>query len=88
MSELITNAERHAFRNGGGCIRVELLPSTSFVECRVSDNGASEGIISPGHGLRIVEALGRSLGGTIDQTFGPQGATTVMTFPAENDTIK
>ena len=34
VSELITNAERHAFRNGGGMIRVELLPSLSFVECR------------------------------------------------------
>src|SRR5438128_12455307 len=29
VSELITNAERHAFRNGGGLIRVELLPSLS-----------------------------------------------------------
>lgn len=34
VSELITNAERHAFRNGGGLIRVELLPSLSFIECR------------------------------------------------------
>jgi two-component sensor histidine kinase len=37
VSELITNAERHAFRNAGGCIRVKLLPSQSFAECRVTD---------------------------------------------------
>ena len=83
VSELITNAERHAFRNAGGCIRVELLPSQSFAECRVTDDGTNEGNINlPGHGLSIVEALARSLGGTIDQRHrGPQGATSVPVFP-------
>ena len=86
VSELITNAERHAFRNGGGSIRVELLPSLSFVECRVTDNGTAEANARPGHGLKIVEALAKSLGGTIDQRFGPHGATAVLIFPAETDT--
>jgi hypothetical protein len=81
VSELITNAERHAFRNAGGCIRVELLMSQSFAECRVTDDGTNEGNICPGHGLTIVEALVRSLGGTLDQHFGPQGATSVLIFP-------
>ena len=86
VSELITNAERHAFRNGGGSIRVELLPSLSFVECRVTDNGTAEANARPGHGLKIVEALAKSLGGTIDQCFGPHGATAVLIFPADMDT--
>src|SRR5882757_6763882 len=86
VSELITNAERHAFRTGGGLIRVELLPSLSFVECRVTDNGTSEANAGPGHGLKIVEALAKSLGGTIDQRFGPHGATAVLIFPADMDT--
>ena len=86
VSELITNAERHAFRNGGGSIRVELLPSLSFVECRVTDNGTAEPNARPGHGLKIVEALAKSLGGTIDQRFGPHGATAVLIFPADMDT--
>jgi two-component sensor histidine kinase len=81
VSELITNAERHAFRNAGGCIRVELLPSQSFAECRVTDDGTNQGNICPGHGLAIVEALVRSIGGTLDQHFGPQGATSVLIFP-------
>jgi two-component sensor histidine kinase len=51
VSELVTNAECHAFRNGGGLIRVELLPSLSFIECRVTDNGAGEANTCPGHGL-------------------------------------
>jgi two-component sensor histidine kinase len=83
LSELITNAERHAFHKGGGWIRVELLPSSSSVECRVTDNGSSEGTMHPGHGLRIVEELARSLGGTIDQAFGSQGTTAVLIFPIE-----
>jgi two-component sensor histidine kinase len=85
VSELITNAERHAFRNGGGMIRVELLPSLSFVECRVTDNGTGEANTYPGHGLKIVEALAKSLGGAIDQHFGPQGAAAVLIFPADID---
>ncbi len=88
VSELITNAERHAFRNGGGSIRVELLPSLSLVECRVTDNGTSKANTRPGHGLKIVEALAKSLGGTIDQRFGPRGATAVLIFPTEIDTTE
>jgi two-component sensor histidine kinase len=81
VSELITNAERHAFRSGGGCIRVELSPSQSVAECRITDDGTNQGNICPGRGLTIVEALVRSLGGTLDQHFGPQGATSVLIFP-------
>jgi two-component sensor histidine kinase len=89
VSELITNAERHAFRNGGGLICVELLASLSFVECRVTDNGTGEANTRPpGHGLKIVEALAKSLGGTIDQRFGPHGATAVLIFPVEIDTAE
>jgi two-component sensor histidine kinase len=60
VSELITNAERHAFRNGGGSIRVELLPSLSLVECRVTDNGTSKANARHGHGLKIVAGLQRA----------------------------
>jgi two-component sensor histidine kinase len=88
VSELIANAERHAFGNGGGLIRVELLPSLSFVECRVTDNGTGEANSCPGHGLKIVEALARSIGGTIDQRFEPHGATAVLIFPTEMDTTE
>jgi two-component sensor histidine kinase len=83
VSELITNAVRHAFRSHGGLIRVELLPSTSFVECRVTDSGTGEENIYPGDGLKIVEALAKSLGGAIDQHFGPQGATSVLIVPGD-----
>jgi two-component sensor histidine kinase len=88
VSELITNAERHAFRSGGGVIRVELLPSLPFIECRVTDNGTGKENTRPRHGLKIVEALAKSLGGTIDQRFGRRGATAVLIFPTEIDTTE
>src|ERR1700719_339826 len=81
VSELITNAARHAFRESGGVIRVELRSSQSFVECRVTDNGTAAANIRPGYGLKIVEALAKGLDGKIDQQCGPQGARTVVTFP-------
>jgi two-component sensor histidine kinase len=83
VSELITNAVHHAFDERGGVIRVELRPSRSFVECRVTDNGTSEPNIPPGHGLKIIAALARSLEGTIEQHFGPRGATSVLVFPTD-----
>jgi two-component sensor histidine kinase len=81
VSELITNAVRHAFRESGGMIRVELRSSQPFVECCVMDNGTPAANIRPGHGLEIVEALAKELDGKIYQQFGPHGATTVVTFP-------
>ena len=81
VSELITNAVRHAFHDGGGAICVELLPSASFVECRITDNGSGAANGNHGHGLKIIVALAESLGGRIDMQFGPRGATCVLIFP-------
>lgn len=81
LSELITNAARHAFRDRGGAIVVELLPSRSLVECRVTDNGTANANIRSGHGLEIVEALAKGLSGKIRQHFGPGGSTSTLSFP-------
>jgi two-component sensor histidine kinase len=88
LSELIANSARHAFHDGGGVIRVELLPSPSTIECRVSDNGRSDSIVAPGNGTKIVGALAKSLGGTIDQHFGPQGATVIVLLASEERSMK
>lgn len=82
VSELITNSARHAFREKNGTIRVELLPSPSIIECRVMDDGEGAPTIFPGNGIKIIASLAKSLGGTIDQHFGPQGASSVLIFPA------
>jgi two-component sensor histidine kinase len=81
VSELITNAARHAFHGRGGAIVVELFPSRSLVECRVTDNGTANANIRSGHGLEIVEALAKGLGGEIRQHFGPGGSRSTLSFP-------
>ncbi len=81
--ELITNAVRHAFRQGSGKIELELLPSGTSVECRITDNGTSNPTISAGMGLRIVEALASNLDGTIDIQFGPRGTRAILIFPLD-----
>jgi two-component sensor histidine kinase len=60
MSELITNSARHAFGDNGGLIRVELLPSATIIECRVTDNGTSKPRIRPGNGTKIVASLAKA----------------------------
>ena len=81
ISELITNAARHAFGDGGGKIRIELFQRGPFVRCRVADDGTAPEKIRPGRGSAIVEGLIASLEGTINQHFGPGGAVSDITFP-------
>jgi two-component sensor histidine kinase len=82
ISELITNSARHAFRDAGGKIRVELFRCGRFVHCRVADDGTAPEEIRPGRGSAIVKGLIASLDGTINQHFGPGGAVSDMVFPA------
>jgi two-component sensor histidine kinase len=84
VSELVTNAARHAFGEGGGTIRVELSAIGAFIECRVTDDGAVRGHIQPGQGTKIIEALARGLDGEIIQRFGPNGTTSTLVFPQQS----
>jgi two-component sensor histidine kinase len=85
LSELITNAARHAFGKRGSVIRVELSRLGSMVTCRVADDGAAEADVCPGRGLKIIEALAKRLDGEIEQSYGPLGSTTTIVFPADLD---
>ena len=80
-SELITNAERHAFADGGGTIRVELSSSGNFVVLRVADDGCFRDPIVPGQGMKIIQALARGLDGEIAQRFGQNGGVSTLVFP-------
>jgi two-component sensor histidine kinase len=86
VSELVTNAVRHAFGNSGGTIRIECWVAGSFVECRVSDNGsASTPAVRPGSGLRIIEALAQELDAEFQFNFGEDGSEAVLILPIERD---
>jgi two-component sensor histidine kinase len=85
VSELITNAARHAFNGAAGTIRVELRLCGAFVECSVSDNGRWAAPIRPGRGFAIVEALAETLDGNITRIMGNRGSAVVITFPHRAD---
>jgi two-component sensor histidine kinase len=80
VSELITNAARHGFRQRGGSIIVELSTPDGAVQCLVTDDGRSINP-KPGRGTRITSALARELGGRIDWHFAPSGTTALLHFP-------
>ena len=83
VSELITNAARHAFHRKGGAIRVEIFHSGAFIQCSVSDNGCAAAVHQPGCGSKIIRALAESLGGTIEHRFEQTGTTATLTFPVD-----
>jgi two-component sensor histidine kinase len=82
MYELITNAARHAFSGRNGAIRVELMLTGTFVECRVLDNGSARANCHPGRGLKIVDALAKALIGQVHQKFGSAGSASILLFPS------
>jgi two-component sensor histidine kinase len=81
VSELITNAARHAFAGRPGEIRVELVRTGGFVRCTVSDNGSAPADVQPGRGVRIVEQLAQELNGRFERKFGSAGTTAILIFP-------
>jgi two-component sensor histidine kinase len=81
-SELICNAARHAFQDGVGRIRVELMVHGSTTECRVTDSGGGSVTILPGAGLTIVEALADGLGGSVRYHCGTHGTTWLVSVPS------
>ena len=86
VSELITNAVRHAFDQHGGTIRVECRTFAGYVECRVSDNGsASTADVRPGTGLKIIEALAQALGADFQFDLGEDGSAAALMFPIDQD---
>jgi two-component sensor histidine kinase len=81
VSELITNASRHAFHGSGGKIQIELLNCGATVECSVTDNGCGSENSRPGQGSKIIRSLAQSLGGNIEVRFGARGTIAIVSFP-------
>jgi two-component sensor histidine kinase len=70
VSDLITSAARHAFGQSERNILIELSQAGSFVECRVTDNGFARANLQPGQGLKLVDALAKSLRGASQEPSG------------------
>lgn len=79
VSELVTNAVKHAFPDGGGELRVRMDREGADLRILVEDNGPGlpEGFDAAemrGVGMRVVAALVRQVGGRIQSGPGRSGA--------------
>jgi two-component sensor histidine kinase len=93
VNELVTNAYKHAFRGrDGGSLRIA-LERTAHGRARlsVSDDGPGfgAGAAGSGHGMAIVEALARAIGGEVSVCGGGASRTTVrVTFDPERRRVR
>lgn len=64
VSELLTNAARHAFEGAGGLVLIELTRGGGTILCRISDNGVGVAAVRRERrmGTAIVEELARGAG--------------------------
>lgn len=81
LSELITNASRHAFQARGGSISVALTIARGQVVCSVGDDGSSPKTPKPGLGTQIIDALAKDLEGDIDRRHTRSGTAIILRFP-------
>ncbi len=82
VSELVTNAARHAFvGRERGAITVELGVFADRVRCSVADDGAAPAVIRPGRGSAILDAIAAELGGTLVRRHTGLGSTVVLDVP-------
>lgn len=88
IAELVHNAVRHAFDEGGGRILVEVESLGPTILCRVADDGRPASSSPPqGRGRRIVESLTDALGGRIEWLFEPFGTEVVLLIPSDPATL-
>ena len=80
VSELVTNAAKHAFRERAGEIRIALVREGNHLQCNVSDDGEPTAAPRPGRGTQIVTGLAARLGGSIAWKFGAAGTTVMLSF--------
>jgi two-component sensor histidine kinase len=81
VSELLTNALRHAYPNGGeGEVDLSLRLSDAELEIEVVDRGIGQGADAAGQpnlGTTIVRALARQIGAVLSTSAAPAQGTTV-----------
>ncbi|WP_314957727.1 sensor histidine kinase [Bradyrhizobium cosmicum] len=82
LTELVTNAAKHAFANkNGALIRIEMANRDGAWLCTVADNGV--GATGPLHGTgsRILEGLARSIHARLQGEAGQGGTRVTIVMP-------
>ncbi|MGX4768893.1 sensor histidine kinase [Bradyrhizobium guangdongense] len=82
VHELVMHAARHAcFDARAGQIRIKLTRNGALVNCVILDNGWRSARETSDRELRIVRDIARALGGRIEQGFGAEFTSIVLSFP-------
>ena len=82
LTELVTNAAKHAFPNkNGALIRVELTSRDGAWWCTVADNGIGATAPLQGTGSRILEGLARSIHARLHGEAGQDGTRVTIVMP-------
>jgi two-component sensor histidine kinase len=84
LSELITNAFRHAFPNGQGHLHIETAATDGMARIKIVDDGVGirTAELSEGFGFTIVELLCRQIGGRLERLAVEHGAGFEITLEA------
>src|SRR5580693_6913092 len=85
ISELITNASRHAFTSQAGHISVAVETAAGQIICRVSDDGSPPAILKRGLGSELIDALAADLDGYVERIHKASGTTITLYFPQDLD---
>jgi two-component sensor histidine kinase len=83
LSELITNASRHAFESRGDRISVAITLACGQVVCTVGDNGSSVRAPKSGLGTQLVNAIAEDLEGSIQRCYSESGTIITLSFPKD-----
>jgi two-component sensor histidine kinase len=83
LTELVTNAAKHAFANkNGALIRIDLANRDGAWVCTVADNGIGATGPLQGTGSRILEGLARSIHARLHGEAGEGGTRVSIVMPA------
>ena len=85
ISELITNASRHAFTFKAGRISVAVETAAGQIICRVSDDGSPTATLKRGLGSELIDALAADLDGYVKRIHKASGTTITLFFPQDLD---
>jgi len=81
LTELMINANKHAYGGEAGPIRVELINDSQRLELRVADKGVGAVVQGSGFGSRIMAGLVHQLGGVMTNTNSNPGHSVSVSIP-------
>jgi light-regulated signal transduction histidine kinase (bacteriophytochrome) len=82
LTELLINANKHAYGGGAGPLRVELAEDHRRLRLSVADKGSGDAAQGRGFGSRIMAGLVAQLGGTLTRSDNDPGLSVTVSIPS------